>query len=240
MASSIGDDRFTVALEGNIVSDDRSPELPPFTRWVARFCGEWIGSSGRTESEARQIADDYKSATESDQYEFKQVTYTLVGHDHGPIRVQFKGTTNESKWLNISESTTRKIAALISAEAQGRHVSVETLTETEQFFYDHAGTSYNPTIETQEEGRIRGARDLAAAEARVKAGPYYVDHSPDDEPWDGDVPYDGPLWNVDLYSVSDTDSPTLLGSLGSVACEEGDPYMRVVAAELALEHLPKD
>lgn len=112
------------------------------------------------------------------------------------------------------------------------------LTTDEQFFYDHAGWSYNPEMETEEQGRERGARALAAAEKRLKDGPYYVDHTPDDMPWDGDMPYDGPLWNVDLYSVENSTTAVLIGSIGSVACEENSPYMRVVAAELANEHIP--
>lgn len=122
-----------------------------------------------------------------------------------------------------------------------REFTPEALSEPERFFYEHAGTYYyDRDTETAEDGRIRGARDLAAAEARLKAGPYYVDHTPDDEPWDGDVPYDGPLWNVYLYSVEGTASATLLGSRGPVACEADDPRIRVVAAELALRYLPPE
>lgn len=110
-------------------------------------------------------------------------------------------------------------------------------TEAEQFFYDNAGWSYDPATESEEEGRWRCARVLAEAEARLKAGPYFVDHEPDDLPWDGDVPYDGPLWIVTLYSVAGNLDGEILGSLSSVACEADDPYMRVVAAELASEWL---
>lgn len=115
---------------------------------------------------------------------------------------------------------------------------VDTLTEAERFFYDHAGHSYNPATQTPEQGRIEGARALARAEARLKAGPYFVGHEPDDLPWEGDTPYDGPLWTVILYEVTDTTDPRVLGSLSSVACEDGDPYLRVVAAELADGYLP--
>ena len=106
------------------------------------------------------------------------------------------------------------------------------------FFREHAGFGYNPATETPEQGRERCARELADAEARLKAGPYYVDHEPDDVPWDGDVPWAGPVWIVRLWSVAGTGEPELIGSLGSVACDDGDPYLRVVAAQLAAEHLP--
>lgn len=112
------------------------------------------------------------------------------------------------------------------------------LTEQEKFFYDHAGWCYAPEKETLEEGRTRVAKALALAEQRMKSGPYYVDHIPDDVPWDGDVPYDGPLWIVRLWSVDDSDTPELIGAIGSVACEEHDPYMRVIAAELASQYIP--
>lgn len=112
-----------------------------------------------------------------------------------------------------------------------------TLTEAEQFFYEHAGYSYKTGEETPDAGRMRGARELAAAERRLKSGPYYIDVTPDPEPWDGDVPYDGPLWIVELWSVEETAEPKMLGCLGSVACEEGGDYLRVIAAELADEHI---
>lgn len=111
--------------------------------------------------------------------------------------------------------------------------------EAQRFFYEHAGYSYHAETETADEGRLRCARELAIAEAKLKAGPYFVSAEPDPLPWEGDEPYDGPLWVVLLWSAVDTYAPEVLGSLGSVACEEGDDYLRVVAAELALEHLSR-
>ena len=111
------------------------------------------------------------------------------------------------------------------------------LSEAERFFYEHAPISYNPETETEESGRIRVARALAAAEERLKAGPYFVDVEPDTGPYEGDNGYDGPLWVVSLYSVegaTDATDSRLIESLWNVACEtESDPYIRVVAAELA-------
>lgn len=117
-------------------------------------------------------------------------------------------------------------------------MSADTMTDAERFFFDRAGSSYDPKTQTEEQGRLAGARLLARAEARMTAGPYVVQVEPDDQPWDGDVPWDGPIWYVALYREFKYDSLELLGSLGGVACEEGDPYLRVVAAELALEYLP--
>lgn len=111
------------------------------------------------------------------------------------------------------------------------------LTEAEQFFYDHAPYSYDPKAESAGQGRERMARGLAEAEGKLKAGPYFTDYEPDPARWDGDMPNDGPLWIVRLWSVKDSTDAELIGSIGSVACEEGSPYFRVVAAELALGHL---
>lgn len=114
-----------------------------------------------------------------------------------------------------------------------------TMTEAERFFYEHAGWAHpvGASEAEQDAARVRNAQGLAAAEQRVKDGPYFVDKEIDDLPWDGDVPWDGPLWVVCLYSVEGTGRPELVGSLGGVACEEGDPYLRVVAAELAVQYL---
>lgn len=112
-------------------------------------------------------------------------------------------------------------------------------TEAEQFFYDNAGCSYGAG-ETPEQGRARCARMLAAAEKKLIDGPYLISHEPDPEPWDGDEPYDGPLWTVSLWTVEGEKEPVLIGAIGSVACEELDPYMRVVAAELAAEYIREE
>lgn len=107
-----------------------------------------------------------------------------------------------------------------------------------RFFLTYGGYWYNPNEESEFQGRWRAARTLADAEQRLKAGDYYIDIDPDPELWDGDTPYDGPLWIVSLWEGTYPWDRELLGSLGSVAAEEGDPYLRVVAAELAAEYIP--
>ena len=47
-------------------------------------------------------------------------------------------------------------------------MSSAALTPDEQFFYDHAGYSHDPRVETEEEGHTRCARGMAAAEARAR------------------------------------------------------------------------
>jgi len=41
-----------------------------------------------------------------------------------------------------------------------------------------------------------------------------VCHERDWLPWDGDEPYDGPLWVVSVWSVKGTAYSAILGSLG--------------------------
>jgi hypothetical protein len=108
-----------------------------------------------------------------------------------------------------------------------------------RFFYDHAGYSYDARNgETPFQGRWRAAQTLTDAEQRLREGPYYIGIEPDDRPWDGDTPYDGPLWIVDLWEGVYPWDRELLGSIGGVAAEPDDPYLRVVAAELAAEYIP--
>lgn len=115
------------------------------------------------------------------------------------------------------------------------------MNEAEQFFYDHAGYSHDPKRETEEEGRVRCAVGLAAAEVRLKDGPYFIDMQPDPNGWDADVPYDGPVWVVTLYGVAGSLNSEHLGSLGGVAATGwSDPYVRVVAAELASEYISEN
>lgn len=106
------------------------------------------------------------------------------------------------------------------------------LTDDERFFYEHAAYCRMRT-ESEHEARERTARFLAAAEAALKAGPYFTTVTPDSDPWDGDVPWDGPIWIVSLYGTAGSDHAVILDSVGGVACESGDPYLRVLRAELA-------
>ncbi len=105
-----------------------------------------------------------------------------------------------------------------------------------QFFYDNAGYSYMPGIESRDVARHRNATKLAWNERAITNGPYWIDVVPDPTPWDGDYPYDGPLWVVSLMSCSGSIYADMLTAIGGVACERDDPYLRVVAAELAQDY----
>lgn len=103
------------------------------------------------------------------------------------------------------------------------------MTKTEQFFFDHAGWGYDPLTETSDEGRARCAKRLAAAEQWATDEGMSFEWTPDeyaDEPGE---------W----CCVARDAGGVVLASLGGVGFESGepwgDPYRRVVEAELALE-----
>lgn len=120
--------------------------------------------------------------------------------------------------------------------ADETHEPVAPLSEREQFFYDHGGYSFKPGEETREQGRRRCARELAAAEQRLNDGPFFVAVERDPEPMEGKS--DEPQWIVGLFTVAGVSEPMCLGSLGAVDCPADDPYLRVVAADLADELIP--
>jgi hypothetical protein len=118
-----------------------------------------------------------------------------------------------------------------------RLCGVSTLTSAEQFFYDHAGWSYGPN-ETSEEGRVRSAREYAAAEQWAKDHDVYFVWELDPMPWDGDVKWTGNVWTCAACAdYGMTQEVRVLASLGGIAMEHNltDPYRRVVEAELAAE-----
>jgi hypothetical protein len=113
------------------------------------------------------------------------------------------------------------------------------MTEEEQFFYEHAGWGYFQGKETPEEGRLSGARELARAEKASKDRGWWVEWRQDDMPFDDDVhdPNEYGYIAVLFCTVPFSGGREPLDSLGAIDAEDGDPYRRVVAAQLALEAL---
>lgn len=113
------------------------------------------------------------------------------------------------------------------------------LSEAEAFFYENAGYAYDPATETPEQGRVRGARALAQAEIWLTEHDLEVqwEDDPDGQDFDRGTEYaDLPHYAATL----EDDNGTVLSSLSGVMFADGgepwgDPYARVVAAELALE-----
>ena len=113
-----------------------------------------------------------------------------------------------------------------------------------RFFYKHAGYGYNPRVETAEQGRRRGARALAAAEAYATAAGWEYQWDYDPEPCIGcdcgsaDCPCSsGAPHEILCVLLNDRDNGRTLAALGGI-CGATREYRRVVAAELAMEAMP--
>jgi hypothetical protein len=124
------------------------------------------------------------------------------------------------------------------------------MTPTE-FFYEHAGYSYDPAKETADQGRERCARELAKAEAYARrAGiefSWEVDRDCLSSDWldpSEDGGRDNSPWYTWICTAYD-ESGSAMASLGGVdfgrdGSPHGDPYGRVVEAELAAECMDAD
>lgn len=108
------------------------------------------------------------------------------------------------------------------------------MNDAERFFYEHAGWGYSPGEETPEQGRERGAKALAEAEAWAKREGVEFR-------WDDDFGID----HVAEFDCYDTEPETcevcvayidgcVVASLGCID-DADDNYRRVVMAELADE-----
>lgn len=115
------------------------------------------------------------------------------------------------------------------------------MADAYEFFYEHAGWSYDPKSETKKQGRQRCAAGLARAEAWARSsGTFYN--------WERDYETNGETeWQCSMFkhlSTPGTD-PELVGHLGGIDLGTESPvdyrpghrctYARVVEAELALE-----
>ena len=111
-------------------------------------------------------------------------------------------------------------------------------TSPVQFFFKEAGWSYHPKKETPREGRMRGARELAAAEKLASEKGWSVEWEHDQEPYEmGDAETEMP--GEVLCAILRDEEGKPLGSL----CQIGDPsrgYRRVVEAELASQAVDDD
>ena len=104
------------------------------------------------------------------------------------------------------------------------------LTTDQQFFFEHAGWSYDPVRESAARGRTRGAITLAAAEqAFMRADVSCV--------WENDQPDRDTKFSdsCEWCSIRTADG-AILTSLGCITDADAN-YRRVVRAELALECL---
>lgn len=149
-----------------------------------------------------------------------------------------------AKWLRGVIDASRVIAMA----AQQPHVRQSArdagrLSKAEQFFFDNAGASWKPP-ETQTQGKIRGARALAAAETAARDGGYAFEWRPDPHIDSREFSDSRPYWRLWECLMRDAAGHGVVGSLSGIDFGRdgepwGDNYRRVVEAELALEYLPK-
>ena len=132
------------------------------------------------------------------------------------------------------------------------------------FFKRYAGTSWNPQTETKEQGKERGARELAHAEQFVRDAGYAIQWEIDPDVTSADwmpayetvtlPPTRTASGQLESRKVRQRHAPystwvclirdpegNVCGSLGGVDFGRdgepwGDPHRRVVEAELASEH----
>lgn len=107
------------------------------------------------------------------------------------------------------------------------------------FFYEHASQSYFPDRETLEQGRQRGAEELAAAEHKAiqRGAAYRWSVDPDID--SSDFSEDKPVWKLWQCAMFDREGKCIASLHGiDFGRDEGpqcDPYSRIVQAELADE-----
>jgi hypothetical protein len=109
-----------------------------------------------------------------------------------------------------------------------------TLDDNEQFFFDNSGWAQFPD-ENPDHARARNAMQLAQAERLAVRNGWHVCWVQDSDALETD-PDGGPVYGALLRDGKNES----LGSLWGITLEgspPGDPYCRVVAAELADEAL---
>lgn len=119
--------------------------------------------------------------------------------------------------------------------------STVTLTPAQQFFFEHAGWGYDPSTETKEEGRTRGAIALAAAESEAREKGYSFEWGICPLGDSSDFSDELPAWSLwaCICRNSEGESVSNLHAIdfGRDGTPWGSTYRRVVEAEMAMEAL---
>ena len=109
------------------------------------------------------------------------------------------------------------------------------------FFFEHAGWSYDPEKETEAQGKRRGANRLAKAEKHAREAGYSFEWSLDggtNREWTDEGPKYG-TWQCLAHNQAGNVIASLCGiDFGKGGEPWGNDYRRVVEAELALETMP--
>ncbi len=99
MKSTIDDNRYTVARE-YIGAPEEVAGLRTGERWVARFCGDWVGSA-ESRPAARALADTHYDDRTVQAYKYEELT-DLLTSTSDTFKIKITGDGVESKWLNIT------------------------------------------------------------------------------------------------------------------------------------------
>lgn len=108
------------------------------------------------------------------------------------------------------------------------------------FFHKHAGYSYDPYTQTEEYARTQNAHDLGDAEALASQRGYGFRWGIDPDTDSSDFSDDPDTWSLWCCQMIDPAGKTVESlwaiDFGRDNDPWGQPYRRVVEAELALEH----
>lgn len=112
------------------------------------------------------------------------------------------------------------------------------LSPAGRFFFEHAGYCYDPQTQTKQEGRRQCAIALAEAEEEVSKRGFTFEWEQDgmtNSEWTDEGP-EYYTWNCCLRDENGKIVGSLCGcDFGPEGKPWGNPYMRVVQAEIALE-----
>ena len=119
-----------------------------------------------------------------------------------------------------------------------------TTKSARDFFYAHAGYSYNPGNETRQQGRRRCARALAQAESDGRDASLSFEWNVDPHCDSSDFSKARPPWQLWYCVCRDANGIVRASLCGIDFGRDGEPwsnpYRRVVEAELASEALAHD
>ena len=109
---------------------------------------------------------------------------------------------------------------------------IPEMTSLEQFFWDHAGYSHDPKKESRWQGRIKCAKELAAAWTEFlnedACVTWEIDPDITSHDWEDSSKPERPTLIATLYCGKE-----IVGSLGGIDIPgSGDPYAKVIEAEL--------
>lgn len=107
------------------------------------------------------------------------------------------------------------------------------------FFLEHAGFSYDPKTETESVGKLRGAIALVDAERLASEAGYFFHWENDPGIDSSDFSDEQPAWRLWICQCCNPQGE-IVESLGGIDFGRdgepwGNPYRRVVEAELALQ-----